>query len=67
MVNYIEPNLQEIIFGPIRIGLITQKTILGPFKELPFLGPDPLPLICNMEPESGCCWCKRWVSVSSYD
>jgi len=25
MVNYIEPNLQEIIFGPIRVGLITQK------------------------------------------
>jgi hypothetical protein len=24
MVN-IEPNLQEIIFGPIRVGLITQK------------------------------------------
>ena len=18
-------------------------------------------------PESGCCWCRRWVSVSSYD
>ena len=41
MVNYIEPNLQEIIFRPIRVGLITQ-TILGPFKKLPFLGPDPL-------------------------
>ena len=25
MVNYIEPNLQEIIFRPIRVGLITQK------------------------------------------
>ena len=25
MVNYIEPNLQEIIFGPIRVGLITRK------------------------------------------
>ena len=25
MVNYIEPNLQEIIFGPIRVGLIAQK------------------------------------------
>ena len=25
MVIYIEPNLQEIIFGPIRVGLITQK------------------------------------------
>ena len=25
MVNYIEPNLQEIIFGPIRVDLITQK------------------------------------------
>jgi len=23
--SYIEPNLQEIIFGPIRVGLITQK------------------------------------------
>ena len=28
MVNYIEPNLQEIIFGPIRLGLITQKQFL---------------------------------------
>jgi hypothetical protein len=25
MVNYIEPNLQEFIFGPISVGLITQK------------------------------------------
>jgi hypothetical protein len=25
MVNYIEPKLQEIIFGPIGVGLITQK------------------------------------------
>ena len=25
MVNYIEPNLHEIIFGPIRVSLITQK------------------------------------------
>ena len=25
MVNYIEPNLQEIIFGPIRVGLITHR------------------------------------------
>jgi hypothetical protein len=25
MVNYIQQNLQDIIFGPIRIGLITQK------------------------------------------
>ena len=42
MVNYIEPNLQEIIFGPIREGLITQKQILGPLKKMTFLGPDPL-------------------------
>ena len=25
VVNFIEPNLQEIIFTPIRVGLITQK------------------------------------------
>ena len=25
MVNYIEPNLQEIIFGHVRVGLINQK------------------------------------------
>ena len=43
MVNYIEPNLQEIIFGPIRLGLITQKQFLDHLKKLPFLGPDPLP------------------------
>jgi hypothetical protein len=34
MVNYIEPNLQEIIFGPIRVG--DSETILGPFEKMPF-------------------------------
>ena len=33
MVNYIEPNLQEIIFGPIRLGLITQKQFLDHLKN----------------------------------
>ena len=33
MVNYIEPNLQEIIFGPIRVGLITQKQFLDHLKN----------------------------------
>ena len=33
MVNYIEPNLQEIIFGPIRVGLITQKQFWDHFKN----------------------------------
>ena len=32
MVNYIQPNMQEIIFGPID----HSETILGPFKKLPF-------------------------------
>jgi len=32
MVNYIETNLQEIIFGPIRVGLITQKLFLDHLK-----------------------------------
>jgi len=35
MVNYIEPNLQEIIFGPIRVGLITQKQFLDHLKARP--------------------------------
>ena len=38
MVKYIQPNLQDIIFRPIRIGLITQK----PFWVLTFFGLDPL-------------------------
>jgi hypothetical protein len=42
MVNYIEPNLQEIIFGSIRVGLITQKQCWDRLKIA--LGPDPLPL-----------------------
>ena len=33
MVNFIEPNLQEIIFTPIRVGLITQKQFLGHLKK----------------------------------
>ena len=33
MVNFIEPNLQEIIFTPIRVGLITQKQIWGHLKN----------------------------------
>ena len=33
MANYIEPNLQEIIFGPIRVGLITQKQFLDHLKN----------------------------------
>jgi hypothetical protein len=39
MVNYNEPNLQEIMFGPIRVGLITQKQFWDHLKKLPFLGP----------------------------
>jgi hypothetical protein len=26
----------------------------------------PHPDICSVGPESGCCWCSRWVSVSTY-
>ena len=34
MFNYIEPNLQEIIFGPInRVGLITQKQFWDHLKN----------------------------------
>ena len=33
MVNYIEANLQEIIFGPIRVGLITQKQFWDHLKN----------------------------------
>ena len=33
MVNYIEPNLQEIIFGPIRVGLITQTQFWDHLKN----------------------------------
>jgi len=33
MVNYIEPNLQEIIYGPIRVGLITQKQFWDHLKN----------------------------------
>jgi hypothetical protein len=33
VVNYIEPNLQEIIFGPIRVGLITQKQFWDHLKN----------------------------------
>jgi small-conductance mechanosensitive channel len=40
MVNYIEPNLQEIIFGPIRVGLITQKQFWDHLKiAIPGAGP----------------------------
>jgi len=27
----------------------------------------PHPYICPLGPESGCCWYKRWVTVSTYD
>ena len=33
MVNYIQPNLQEIIIGPIRVGLITQKQFWDHLKN----------------------------------
>ena len=49
MVNYIEPNLQEIIFGPIRVGLITQKQSWDHLKKLTFFGLDPLAVQwCNL-------------------
>ena len=41
MVNYIEPNLQEIIFGPIRVGLITQKQFWGHLKNCHSWGRTP--------------------------
>jgi hypothetical protein len=33
MVNYIEPNFQDIIFEPIRVGLITQKQFWDHLKN----------------------------------
>jgi len=41
MVNYIEPNLQEIIFGPIRVGLITQKQYWDHLKKCHSWGRTP--------------------------
>ena len=41
MVNYIEPNLQEIIFGPIRVGLITQKQFWDHLKNCHSWGQTP--------------------------
>ena len=41
MVNYIEPNLQEIIFGPIRVGLITQKQFWDHLKNCHSRGQTP--------------------------
>ena len=41
MVNYIEPNLREIIFGPIRVGLITQKQFWDDLKKNAIPGAGP--------------------------
>ena len=41
MVNYIEPNLQEIIFGPIRVGLITRKQFWDHLKNCHSWGQTP--------------------------
>ena len=41
MVNYIEPNLQEFIFGPIRVGLITQKQFWDHLKNCHSWGRTP--------------------------
>ena len=41
MVNYIELNLQEIIFGPIRVGLITQKQFWDHLKNCHSCGWSP--------------------------
>jgi hypothetical protein len=56
MVNYIyyiEPNLQEIIFGPIRVGLITQKQFWDLLKKITFLGPALIPLLRVSGPSEG--------------
>jgi hypothetical protein len=57
MVNYIEPNLQEIIFGPIRVGLITQKQFWDHLKKLPFWGQTPYqtPKLVWKESALSCC------------
>ena len=41
MVNFIEPNFQEIIFGPIRVGLITQKQFWDHLKTWHSWGRTP--------------------------
>jgi hypothetical protein len=41
MVNYIEPDLQEFIFGPIRVGLITQKQFWDHLKNCHSWGQTP--------------------------
>ena len=41
MVNYIEANFQEIIFGPIRVGLITQKQYWDHLKKCHSWGRTP--------------------------
>jgi hypothetical protein len=41
MVSYIEPNLQEFIFGPIRVGLITQKQFWVHLKNCHLWGRTP--------------------------
>ena len=41
MVNYIEPHLQEIIFRPTRVGLITQKQFWDLLKNCHFWGQTP--------------------------
>jgi hypothetical protein len=46
MVNFIEPNFQDIIIEPIRVGLITQKQFWA------FFGPDPLLLIAVLHQNS---------------
>ncbi len=41
MVNNIEPNFQEFIFGPIRVGLITQKPFWDHLKNCHSWGRTP--------------------------
>ena len=44
MVNNIEPNFQEFIFGPIRVGLITQKPFWDHLKNCHSWGRTPYQL-----------------------
>jgi hypothetical protein len=60
MVNYIEPNFQDIIFEPIRVGLITQKQFWDHLKNCHFLGRTPY---CRIIQQSPCIMVRPFALV----
>jgi len=58
MVNYIEPNLQEFIFGPIRVGLITQKQFWDHLKNCHSWGRTPY-YCCEPDVLPSCTPCQE--------